>query len=82
MKILKTAIQTTRAFIRYKNIQHVSWDFREHKTRVLLKIHTSANDNIIEECDLDKYNEFITAYRVWSADMDNYSQYSIAKGDK
>ena len=82
MIILKTSIQTTRAFIRYKNIQHISWEFREHKTKALVKIHTSANDTIIEECTIEDYNEFLKNYRIWAADMDNYSQYSIAKGDE
>tara|TARA_Y100000114_G_scaffold34953_1_gene30488 strand:+ start:2854 stop:3102 length:249 start_codon:yes stop_codon:yes gene_type:complete len=82
MIILRTAIQTTRAFIRYKNIQHISWEFREHKTRVLVKIHSSAQDKIIEECDLEDYNEFLKSYRSWQADMDNYFQYSVAKGDE
>tara|TARA_R100000388_G_scaffold30547_3_gene23908 strand:+ start:4446 stop:4712 length:267 start_codon:yes stop_codon:yes gene_type:complete len=76
MIILNTSIQTTRAFIRYENIQHISWEFREHKTRVLVKIHSSAQDKIIEECDLEDYNEFLRSYRVWAADRD--SRYSIS----
>ena len=70
MNITTKTIKTSRAFIRYENIQHISWEFLDNKRRVLLKLHSAAQDYILEECSLDEFQSFFLEYKAWAFDSD------------
>ena len=70
MNITTKTIETSRAFIRYENIQHISWEFLENKKKVLLKIHSAAQDYILEECEFDTFQNFFLEYKAWTFDSD------------
>jgi len=70
MNITTKTIETSRAFIRYENIQHISWEFLDNKKKVLLKIHSAAQDYILEECGFEDFQDFILEYKGWSFDSD------------
>lgn len=60
MKIYSNAIETDRAFIVFRNIQHISWDFEE--TKVLLKVYSSGG-KIVQFVDEDTFNKFMIEYK-------------------
>ena len=70
MNITTKTIETTRAFIRYENIQHISWEYLDGKKKVLLKIHSGAQDYILEECSLEEFQSFYLEYKAWAFDSD------------
>lgn len=63
MEIYKNAVKTERAFICFKNIQHISWD-NEPDNMFLLKIYSSAG-KIVQLVNKDQFQEFFTWYKVF-----------------
>lgn len=72
MNITTKTIETSRAFIRYENIQHISWEYIDGRDseRILFKIHSAAQDYILEECSLEKFQSFFLEYKAWAFDAD------------
>jgi len=64
MIIYGNAIETDRAIILYKNIQHYSWKktTSNHNSPREVKIYSSAGV-IIQEMSADDFDVFHTAYR-------------------
>lgn len=62
MKIEKKAIETDRAYVRYRNIQHISWA-RKNDDVLEVKIHTSNNSPIIQNMSNSDFDIFLKAYK-------------------
>lgn len=62
MKITYNAIETDRAYVRYNNIQHISWS-RKDDAILEVKIYTSNNSPIIQNFSKEEYSDFIYKYK-------------------
>ena len=76
--VLRRALQTKRACVRYKNIQHFSWKNSTwnnlanltDEPMILLKIYTSGG-SIIQEVSKQEFDKFMKAYYDYVEMVDN-----------
>ena len=67
--VLRRALQTRRACVRYKNIQHISWNSSTNDV-IELKVYTSGGV-IIQEVSKQEFNKFMKAYYDYVEMVDN-----------
>ena len=69
IKVLRRVLQTSRACVRYSNIQHFSWKNTTYD-KIELKIYTSGGV-IIQEVSKQEFNKFMKAYYDYVEMVDN-----------
>jgi len=62
MEIKYNAIETDRAYVRYNNIQHISWA-KATSGNFEVKIHTSNNNPIIQLFTKEEFDNFLNSYK-------------------
>jgi len=67
--VLRRALQTKRACVRYKNIQHFSWKNSTYD-KIELKIYTSGGV-ITQEVSKQEFEKFMKAYYDYVEMVDN-----------
>ena len=72
MNITKNTLQTSRAFIRYAQIQHISWEMLTNPQETIssteevsIKIYSAGESCIIEKCSLKEFTSFLNSYKEW-----------------
>jgi|TARA_R100000482_G_scaffold124159_1_gene76051 hypothetical protein len=60
MKIYRNAVMTDRAFIHYKNIQHISWNY--HGDSVEVKIYSGVGNPIINHISSSELDKLVNRY--------------------
>ena len=69
IKILRRVLQTSRACVRYSNIQHFSWKNTTYD-KIELKVYTSGGV-IIQEVSKEEFQKFMKAYYDYVEMVDN-----------
>jgi hypothetical protein len=67
--VLRRVLQTSRACVRYKNIQHISWNNSTYDI-IEMKVYTSGGV-IIQEVSKQEFNKFMKAYYDYVEMVDN-----------
>jgi len=62
IKILRRALQTNRACVRYSNIQHFSWKKNNANTEITVTIYSGNGGGIIQPMEVHEFEEFYKRY--------------------
>jgi|TARA_R110001592_G_scaffold193663_2_gene440931 hypothetical protein len=66
MKLYRKAIKTDLAFIRFENIQHISWN-HEPDNYVTVKLYSSGG-TIVQKTTMKFFEEFMSSYCRWTGE--------------